>query len=200
MINNNKNSPIVGIYKIVSPTGKIYIGQSIDINRRWKKYLYLKCKNQTKLYNSLKKYKPKNHLFQIIEECQTSKLDEREIFWGEYYNSLGKNGLNLKLGNGKGSLSKEVKNKISKSHLGKKKSKKHSSNISKARRGMVFPQSHKDNMSKSRFKYKILCIENNKIYPSANQASKDLNIYPSSIINVCKGNQPQTKGYTFKFM
>ena len=43
-------------------------------------------------------------------------------------------------------------------------------------------------------------FENGKIYKSANQASKDLNIYPSSIIKVCEGKYKQTKGYTFKFI
>lgn len=38
MINTTKNIPITGIYKIISPTGKIYIGQSIDIEKRWKAY------------------------------------------------------------------------------------------------------------------------------------------------------------------
>jgi group I intron endonuclease len=200
MINSKKNLSIVGIYKIISPTGKIYVGQSVDINQRWKRYLRSNCKNQIKLYNSFKKYKPQNHQFEILEECHESKLNEREVFWGKYYDSLGENGLNLKLGNSPGSLSDISKKKISKSHLGKKKSKQHSSNISKARKGMIFSKSHKKNMSKSRFKHKVLCIENNKIYPSANQASKDLNIHPYGIIRVCKGEILKTKGYTFKFI
>lgn len=45
---------MIGIYKITNPKGKVYIGQSIDINERFKTYSYLKCKNQTKLYNSAK--------------------------------------------------------------------------------------------------------------------------------------------------
>jgi group I intron endonuclease len=88
MINSNKNLPIIGIYKITSPTGKIYIGQSVNIEKRWKKYLNYHCKNQVKLYNSFKKYNSENHYFKIIEKCQELKLNEREIFWGKYYNSL----------------------------------------------------------------------------------------------------------------
>lgn len=65
---------------------------------------------------------------------------------------------------------------------------------------MTFTQQHKDNMSNSRVKYSVLCIENNTIYSSVNQASKDLNIYPSSIMKVCKNIFKQTKGYTFKFV
>jgi hypothetical protein len=101
---------------------------------------------------------------------------------------------------GGGPLSEKTKEKISKSLLGKKKTQQHRDNIKKSRKGMVFTQQHIDNMSDSRFRYSILCIENNKVYKSAHQASKDLNLYPSSIIKVCKGKFTQTKGYTFKFV
>jgi group I intron endonuclease len=72
---------MVGIYKIISPTNKIYIGQSTNIEQRWKWYNKLYCKNQTKLYYSLKKHGPQNHVFDIIEECDESKLIERETYW-----------------------------------------------------------------------------------------------------------------------
>lgn len=45
---------MTGIYKIISPTNKIYIGQAIDIIFRINQYEKLNCKNQRKLYNSLK--------------------------------------------------------------------------------------------------------------------------------------------------
>lgn len=205
MINNNKNLPIIGIYKITSPTGKIYIGQSVDIYQRWKFYSFLNCKNQIQLYNSLKKYSYKKHKFKILEICSTKKLDQREIYWKDYYlnkfNYNWKKVLFCKLyDSGGGPLNKQIKQKISKALLGKSKSTQHRDNISKARVGMSFTQQHKDNMSSSRFKYSIICLENNKTYKSANQAAKDLNIYPSSIIKVCEGKYKQTKGYTFKFI
>ena len=47
---------MIGIYKITNPKEKVYIGQSIDIEKRWKRYYYtLNCKSQTALYRSLKK-------------------------------------------------------------------------------------------------------------------------------------------------
>ena len=54
---------MIGIYKITSPTNKIYIGQSIDIENRFTKYKSLDCKNQVRLYNSLKKYGFDKHKF-----------------------------------------------------------------------------------------------------------------------------------------
>jgi group I intron endonuclease len=73
-----------GIYKIISPTGKIYIGQSINIEKRWeghKRYNGI----GPKLKNSYDKYGFENHMKEIIEECNIEQLNIREIFWKEYY-------------------------------------------------------------------------------------------------------------------
>lgn len=111
---------MIGIYKITSPKGKIYIGQSININRRWSEYLKLRrCEKQIRLYYSFLKYGPQNHKFEIIEECLENQLNERELYWGLYYNVLSKMGLNLKLGNAKGKISEKTKKKISKAVKGK---------------------------------------------------------------------------------
>lgn len=44
----------IGIYKITNPKGKIYIGQSIDIDKRINTYRLMHCKDQKLLYNSIK--------------------------------------------------------------------------------------------------------------------------------------------------
>jgi len=71
---------MIGIYKITSPSKKIYIGQSIDIEKRFKYYLNLNCKKQTKLYNSLKKYGYKKHFFEVIEICKITELNNKERY------------------------------------------------------------------------------------------------------------------------
>lgn len=89
---------MIGIYKITSPTNKIYIGSSNDIKNRISKYKNLKCRSQRKLYNSLKKYGWDNHLFEIIEECDVKILLERELYYGIMFNVLDKEtGLNSRL-------------------------------------------------------------------------------------------------------
>ena len=66
----------IGIYKIESPSGKIYVGQSINIEYRFKSYLKMfRCKNQIKLFNSFQKYGPENHIFEIIELCEFNELN-----------------------------------------------------------------------------------------------------------------------------
>lgn len=112
---------IVGIYKVTSPTGRVYIGQSININKRFRSYYKLDCKKQNKLLNSFKKYGVENHIFETIEECVVDKLNERERYWQDFYEVLHK-GLNCKLteySDKKGELSEATKNKISKSNKGK---------------------------------------------------------------------------------
>jgi len=109
------------IYKITSIKNKIYIGSTYNIKKRLNDYKNLYCKKQTKLYNSLKKYGFENHKFEIIENCFQNNRNERESFWGKFYDVLGKNGLNLSLPKQKNypSCSEETKAKMSKIHKGK---------------------------------------------------------------------------------
>src|SRR5574343_205909 len=114
---------MIGIYKITSPSGKIYIGQSNDIERRFYCYSVINnCDNQIRLKRSLLKYKPENHIFEIIEECSIESLNERERYWKKCNNVLGEKGLNCKLSNTNAKnalLSDATKTKISKAHKGK---------------------------------------------------------------------------------
>lgn len=89
---------MIGIYKITSPTNRVYIGSSINIEKRKDKYRRLGCKKQTRLYNSLIKYGWENHIFEILEECSNVELLKRELFYGTLFNVLDKTiGLNCKL-------------------------------------------------------------------------------------------------------
>lgn len=108
---------ICGIYKITSPSGRIYIGESKNINKRWKQYKNLKyCKKQRKLYNSLLRYGTENHTFEIVEECSFNDLLCRERHWQDFYDVIGERGLNLKLtecGDLKQKPSRETLDKLS---------------------------------------------------------------------------------------
>jgi group I intron endonuclease len=116
---------MVGIYKITNPKNAIYIGQSIDIIKRFNSYKVLDCKNQKKLYHSLKKYGFENHKFEIITECDIDQLNNLERYYQDLYNVLdNKFGLNCKLtasNDRSGKHSDDIKNKISIAHTGKKK-------------------------------------------------------------------------------
>lgn len=84
---------VIGIYKITNPKSKVYIGQSINIKERWRHYRKLRCKNQTKLYRSFKKYGVDAHKFEVITTCDVEELNEFERYYQEAYRSV-ENGLN----------------------------------------------------------------------------------------------------------
>lgn len=114
---------MIGIYKITSPTKKVYIGQSVDIEKRLKKYKILDCKRQLIIYNSLKKHGVEKHKFEIICECDISELNEKERYYQDLYCVLGKGGLNCRLtksSDRSGLLSEETKEKCRKASTGKK--------------------------------------------------------------------------------
>ena len=79
-----------GIYKITSPSGKIYIGQSVDIQRRWRDYKSRVKGTQKALTRSFNKYGARNHQFDIIEYCDLENLNCSERFWQDEFNVLGK--------------------------------------------------------------------------------------------------------------
>ena len=115
---------MIGIYKITSPSKRVYIGQSINIEKRFADYSKISnCNNQTKLYNSFKKYGIENHSFEVIIECKESQLNELERYYQDLYNAIHpKHGLNCKLTKStdrKAVLSEETKKKISKAHTGR---------------------------------------------------------------------------------
>jgi group I intron endonuclease len=111
---------MIGIYKIINPEGKVYIGYSKNIERRFKEYLTLRCKTQKFLKDSIQIYGIENHKFEIIEECCLENIKEKEKYWIKYYDSYF-NGLNSnKGGGGVITHSNESKNKISISKTGQK--------------------------------------------------------------------------------
>ena len=106
------------IYKLKSPSGKVYIGQSIDFKSRLKKY-----KNNNKksigqyLYNAIKKYGFANFDIEIIETILLDKdikiikddLNTLEMYYIKKFDSFN-NGYNLTIG-GAGSFKRIVTQK-----------------------------------------------------------------------------------------
>ena len=93
---------MIGIYKIENLINhQCYIGQSIDIERRWKdhrKTALSKIHNDIVLYRAINKYGINNFLFSVIEECEPEQLNEKEIYYIQYFNSFVPNGYNATLG------------------------------------------------------------------------------------------------------
>jgi len=112
---------ICGIYRINSPTHKIYVGQSKNIMERMRQYKTGWSKGQILLHRSICKYGWENHKFEIVCECEENELNDLEIFYIKKFDSFNnKNGLNLTSGGNSPKLSDETKKKIGKSKLNNK--------------------------------------------------------------------------------
>jgi len=209
---------MIGIYKITSPSNKIYIGQSTNVEFRLHRYTYVMPVKQTKLYNSFLKYGVDKHIFECVEECLIENLNERERYWQDFYNCLNE-GLNCRLTETddlSGHLSDEVKDKLSKAKLGKPMKESVRIKISNTRKGMKFSESVKRNMSNGQkgrkhseetlirmSKAKLGCVSNNskpiidvqtgQEYISIQQASEKLGIKYSKLYYYVK------KGERFKY-
>lgn len=158
---------MIGIYKITSPSGRIYIGQSTDIETRWKAYksIAYSVRKQTMVYRSLLKYGSDNHTFEIIEECNVEDLNNREGFWQDFYDSVN-SGLNcsrVKSDDRSGYFSSESRKRLSIALTGRK-IPRHIVEKSKALRGDTKGKNH----------YASIPVENYKtgvIYDSIVEAS-----------------------------
>ena len=90
-----------GIYKFENKiNGMIYIGQAIDLVERYNKH----CKNindknhNEAFYQALREYGMENFSYSILEEFNIfdqELLNQLEIYYIEYYNSLTPNGYNM---------------------------------------------------------------------------------------------------------
>lgn len=118
----------IGIYKIESPTGKIYIGQSEDIRKRKYAYSNISCVAQKKLYSSLKKHGWDAHKFEVIFkpfDTSTESLNKWEQFFMDYYRSGGYELMNLREAGSRGKHSDETKAKMKIAQKGLKSGEKH---------------------------------------------------------------------------
>ena len=76
---------MIGIYKITNlDNGKMYVGQAVDIKKRWREHTLALNKNQhdnRRLQNSWNVHGEDRYEFSVIEECDIDELDDLEIYW-----------------------------------------------------------------------------------------------------------------------
>ena len=207
---------MIGIYKITSPTKKVYIGQSTNIRKRYSAYKTISCKGQTAIYRSLLKYGIDKHKFEVLCECNVEELNDKERYYQDVFNVMDKNGLNCKLtasNDRSGEMSKESRKKMSDSQKGKKQSeetklKRSISNtgkkrteemrnrISIANKGKKRTEEIKINMSEeNNYKTKIILnTETGIFYYGSRLAANSININAGTLrkylIGMCKNKTP----------
>jgi group I intron endonuclease len=143
---------MIGIYKITSPNDLVYIGQSINILKRFNQYKN-PSKSQKLLHASIKKYGYDNHLFEVLEICNIIELNKKERYWQDFYGVLN-NGLNCvltKTNEKSGYLSNETKLLISNSKKGRPSNwlniEERNLKISNSLKGKKLSESHKKSLS-----------------------------------------------------
>lgn len=94
----NKFKNICGIYKINFNNGKSYIGLSANVQKRL--IQHLKANDNLPVHKAIKKYGLIDENIEILESFNTidrKKLQEREIYWIQYYDTFNA-GYNLTFG------------------------------------------------------------------------------------------------------
>jgi len=98
---SNFNKYNSGIYCIINKVNKKrYIGQTNDLHYRWNRHkadLNRKRHANRHLQASWNKYGGGKFEYIILEECDLQIINEREIYWIEFYNSF-KKGYNQSIG------------------------------------------------------------------------------------------------------
>ena len=214
------------IYKITSPTDRLYVGQTKHFGRRINTYKY-KIINDTgwknaKIMNSLKKYGLDAHKLEIIEECEDCKLNEREIFWiaelKTYCYEYPKNMNMTRGGEGGGapwmhdierrknqskSFTKEGNPFFGKTHTKEWRDRK-SKEVSEYNKktGKVIPEWGAEK-GRNVVRRQVICYDKSGVflseYKSLQAASDELNIHHSCISDSCSNKRTNAGGYIFRY-
>lgn len=197
------------IYKVTSPIGKTYIGESKSIQSRYSKHKRIDKNLPTKLKDSYETYGFSEHVFEIIEFCQDLKeLVDKEEIYIQSYDSTGFNGLNTRT---KGSYKKEMSNSckenIRKTQTGSNNSMFGKKPWNAGIKGENFDYSYlKVPKRKGANDYLKIIVEEYTLcgkyvrdWDSQTDASKELGISQSNIWKVIHGQRKHAGGRVFKY-
>jgi group I intron endonuclease len=131
------------IYKITSPTGRYYIGKTVNFHARMLAYKNNRNNQQLLIHASIIKYGWENHTVEILEEAAPEKLNELEIKYIQQHNSFSEDnplGMNLTRG-GDGAVGRkdteETKRKRAQKHVGLKRSSETRKLMSERKKGKI---------------------------------------------------------------
>lgn len=84
---------MTGIYKITTPSNYVYIGQSVNIKKRWNDHKWPTKRSVSLIGRSIKKYGYKNHSFELLHELPADvdkkTLSAYESLYMDLYRNAG---------------------------------------------------------------------------------------------------------------
>ena len=185
----------IGIYKIVNIiSGKCYVGQSINMGKRWKRHQSNAIKGKkTALYDAIRSYGINNFRFEIIEECTKEELNSLEHHWIKVFDSL-QNGYNLIDGGtqNRRELSDITRMRMSKAQLGKKHTAESKAKLSAASKGRVPSEETRAKIS-AIHKGKVVSEETRRKISEAKQNISDETRIKMSLAQIGKKHTPESK-------
>ena len=188
------------IYKIVSPTGRIYVGKTNNLEKRFSHYKAKYKMSQPLLNRSLKKYGWEAHTWEVLEEGYDThdNVNEREMFYIKELQSFhydNPNGLNLTLGGEGGRVGKGRRKLTEKQReVALKCLEKANEYNKKYRVYKPLTQEQKDNLREKNLGENspvgkvIINLENGIYYDTIREAADSLNINVNSLRGKLTGN------------
>lgn len=216
----------IGIYKITNPKGKVYIGQSINIDQRIWMYKKGYCKKQPLLFNSLNKYGFDNHVLSILLICKIEELNKYERLYIKKFKSNNKQfGLNLTCGGqdywhhneetlkkmslaqrgnkktlGRIQSQEEINKRVEKLK-GKKRTEAQKAKMSASHKGVLFSDERKRKMSitsKGKNSKKVIDLNTGIIFNSCIDAANYFNIKKTTLIAKLNGQNPNNTSLRYE--
>lgn len=140
---------MIGIYKITNKlNGKVYIGQSVDIDTRWRQHI--NAKDNFAIHRAIQKYGKENFKFEVLLECPVDMLNVWERDMIALYDCISPNGYNLTEGGEGYKCSDETRLKMSNIRKGKNRSEETKIKISNAQKGKHHSEETRLKMSNTR--------------------------------------------------
>lgn len=210
------------IYKITSPTNRIYVGKTKRPKIRVWEYRWRSKKRKSIVHDSIKGYGWEAHKFEIIEEVADELLNDREIFWIKELNSFyldNPMGMNMTRGGEGGGQSwmHDVERRKKQSErfkgsggtfYGKKHTEETKAELSKIARahclatGKRIPEWGAEK-GREIVRKPVLCYDSNgnyhSEYKSVSEAGATLNIAITCVSAVCRKERDSTSGFVFRF-
>ena len=185
---------MTGIYRIRNiKNGKMYIGQSVNIEHRKSCHFSDLKKNRHRNVHLQRAYNvsPEDFVFEVVCVCEEEELNGLEFYFIKKYKTTNdKFGYNLDAGgNGIGRMAEETKRKLSEAKKG-----------NKSMCGIKLSDEWKKHLSEAQpHKRKIRCIETNIIYDSFADAARKTGLNRTKIVSCCTGKRKSTGGFHFEY-